>query len=112
MPIPRVTLKNAEAVAEHYSHVTSNEKLMRRVHQFSGWLFQVMTHYEDGAHDMIQDALSRGRQLFMLHNHQAVYDPLVLASMLEREAVLRRMRLNTVIIGRSKQFTNPLYGWV
>lgn len=112
MRAPHISLENAEAVNEHFSQVKPNPALMRTLHFVMGQAIKATTKYKDNSHQLIQDALAENRQLFLAHNHQSNYDPFVLASMLQREKVLRPMRTRTVIPGKSPLFNHPLYGWV
>ena len=112
MKAPYVSLENAKEVNEYFSQVEPNRALMRTLHFVMGRFINATTVFDEGAERQIKNDLSEGRQIFLAHNHQSFYDPLVLASMLQREKALRPMRTRTVIPGKSPEFNHPLYGWV
>lgn len=112
MRAPHVSLENAPEVTEYFSAVEPNKALMRTLHFVMGQFIRAQTFYKDNSQQLIHDALAEDKQLFLAHNHQSFYDPLVLASILQREKTFRSMRTHTVIPGKSPEFNHPLYGWV
>jgi 1-acyl-sn-glycerol-3-phosphate acyltransferase len=111
MRTPYVSLENAPAVTEYFTQKEPLVPLLRLVHFVMGRAIIADTIFEEGAREEIGEDLSLGRQIFLVHNHQNFFDPLVLASILQREEVFHPMRTRTVIPGKSPLF-NKWYGWV
>ncbi len=112
MRTPHVSLENAEAVNEYFSQVQPNPALMRAFHFVMGQFIRGDVVFDEDAEEAIHKDLSEGRQIFLAHNHQNFYDPLVIASMMQKEKVFHPMITRTVIPGAAPFFNNRWYGWV
>jgi len=108
-----VSLDNEAAVTAYYSSIDFNRKLMGNLFTASAALFHVQTHYEDGADEQIRAETEAGRQMLIAHTHSQFIDPLVLASMVERESALHEIGERGIVVpGRSKLFNSGIYGGV
>lgn len=112
MRAPHISLEHASEVTEYFSKSKPSWPVTKGIHLISGLGINAATHFDVGAKDMIAEDLKQGRQLLVAHNHQSNVDPFVLASIIQREKMLRPMRNKIVIPGKSPLFNNPLYGWV
>jgi 1-acyl-sn-glycerol-3-phosphate acyltransferase len=110
MKRPKSSLEDVNTVIEYYRAHDPNYKMMRALHFLSGKLFNVDTRYAQGAQEAIDTHIQNGGQLLIAANHYKFQDPLILASMIEREKIFHPMRGHVAIPGNAPLFNHPVYG--
>lgn len=103
---PKVTLENSEEVYQFYTDYRPNKIANRLGHLGMSLAFRPRVSYDPGAPEAITEMLQSGTRILMAINHLRFIDQFTIASMAQREKVLRPMTGNTFIPAK-KSLYNP-----
>ena len=110
MKKPQVSLENETAVYDYFTDKEPSSRLMRPLHRLAAGVYRPDTVFAKGAEEAIARHIDSGRPIVMAANHLSMHDPLVLASMVQREKAFRPLIGRTLILSKPSLFNVPLVG--
>lgn len=97
MKYPPVTIGNPKASYEYFATRSPDPRTARFLHGLFGALYHPRTAFEQDAENSIASHFKGGGQVLVAAQHTSAHDPLVLASVVQRETALRPLVGNVFI---------------